>query len=47
MYVLACVAMYTIDAGVTEDIPWMRAFPDFVALVSSESTELGDVNTCL
>jgi hypothetical protein len=40
------VAIYAIDAGVTRVIPWIRALPDRVALVSF-STELGDVNTCL
>jgi hypothetical protein len=34
------------DAGVTEVIPWIRAFPERVALVTL-STELGDVKTCL
>jgi hypothetical protein len=38
--------MYAIEAGVTLVMPWIRAFPDRVALFSF-STELGDVNTCL
>lgn len=40
------VATYAIEPGVAEVIPWMRAFPDRVAL-GSLSTELGDVNICL
>jgi hypothetical protein len=38
--------MYAIEADVTSVIPWMRAFPDLVAL-GSFSTELGEVKTCL
>ena len=38
--------MYAIEPGVTLVMPWIRAFPDRVALFSL-STELGDVNTCL
>ena len=41
-----CVAMYAMEPGVTQVIPWRRAFPDLVAF-GSLSTELGDVNTCL
>jgi hypothetical protein len=41
-----CVAMYAMEAVVTEVMPWMRALPDRVALTSF-STELGEVNTCL
>lgn len=43
---LTWVAMYAIDAGVTEVMPWIRALPDRVALATL-STELGDVKTCL
>jgi hypothetical protein len=38
--------MYAIEADVTCVIPWMRAFPDRVAL-EPVSTELGDVKICL
>jgi hypothetical protein len=38
--------MYAIDPDVTCVIPWMRAFPECVALFSF-STELGDVKICL
>jgi hypothetical protein len=41
-----CVAMYAIDESVMEVIPWIRAFPERVAL-GSFSTELGEVNMCL
>jgi hypothetical protein len=44
--VLTCVATYARDARVTAFIPWMRAFPERVAL-GSFSTELGDVKICL
>jgi len=40
------VVIYAIDAEVTCIIPWIRAFPDRVALFTL-STELGEVNTCL
>jgi hypothetical protein len=38
--------MYAIEGGVTCDMPWIRALPDRVALLTL-STELGDVKTCL
>jgi hypothetical protein len=41
-----CVAMYAIDESVMQVIPWIRAFPERVAL-GSFSTELGEVNICL
>lgn len=34
------------EAVVTAVMPWMRALPDRVALISF-STELGEVNICL
>lgn len=34
------------DAGVTDDMPWIRALQERVALTTL-STELGDVKTCL
>ena len=40
------VAMYAMEDVVTEVMPWMQALPDRVALTSF-STELGEVNTCL
>jgi hypothetical protein len=43
---LTWVAIYAIEAGVTQVIPWIRALPERVALATF-STELGDVNTCL
>lgn len=46
-YVLAWVTIYVIDAVVTDDMPWIWAFLDLIALDSSKSTELWDVNTCL
>jgi hypothetical protein len=44
---LTWVAIYATEAGVTNVIPCMHAFPDLVALGSSNSTELGDVKMCL
>jgi hypothetical protein len=38
--------MYAIDESVMQVIPWIRAFPERVAL-GSFSTELGEVNICL
>jgi len=43
---LTCVATYAMDAAVVRVIPWIRAFPERVAL-GSLSTELGEVNICL
>jgi hypothetical protein len=40
------VAIYAIDALVVHFIPWMRAFPERVAL-GSLSTELGELKICL
>ena len=39
--------MYANEPVVTQVIPCMWALPDRVALMSSWSTELGDVKTCL
>lgn len=41
------MAMYANEPVVTQVIPCMWALPDRVALMSSWSTELGDVKTCL
>ena len=43
---LTCVATYARDAFVVERMPWMRAFPERVAL-GSWSTELREVKICL
>ena len=40
------VEMYVMEAVVTEVIPWMQVLPNCVILTSC-STELGEVNTCL
>ena len=44
--VLTCIAVYAIEALVTQVMPCICAFPDHVAL-ESFSTELGEVNMCL
>ena len=44
--VLTCVAVYAIEALVTQVMPCIHAFPDHVALQSFLS-ELGEVNICL
>lgn len=40
------VATYANEAMVTDVMPWIRAFPERVAL-GSLSTELGEVKICL
>ena len=44
--VLTCIAVYAIEALVTQVMPCICTFPDRVAL-QSFLTELGEVNICL